>query len=56
MFKDIYNNNFSNKEDNAIKFGEMMMLLRKSVTGKEKTPNMYYIFDVLGRDKVLERL
>lgn len=56
VFKDIYNNNFANKEGNAIKFGEMMMLLRKAVTGKEKTPNLYYIFEVLGRDKVLERL
>jgi glutamyl-tRNA synthetase len=38
------------------KFGEIMMILRKKITGLEKTPNLYFIFNVLGRERVLLRL
>lgn len=64
-FKNIYNNNFVNNESNSesnnlkfadLKFGSMMMLIRRVVTGKDKTPNLYYVFEVLGREKVLDRL
>ncbi len=39
-----------------IKFGEIMMIMRKLVTKREKTPNLYFIFKALGKDKVLERV
>ncbi|MDQ5957181.1 MAG: nondiscriminating glutamyl-tRNA synthetase [Patescibacteria group bacterium] len=52
-FKNIYN---ASPFVNDIKFGDMMMSLRKSITSQEKTPNLYYIFEVLGRDRVLQRL
>jgi glutamyl-tRNA synthetase len=39
-----------------IKFGAFMMELRKGITGKERTPNMYYLFEVLGRERILKRL
>ena len=38
------------------KFSEFMMDIRIAITKKTKTPNMYYMFDVLGKEKVLERL
>lgn len=39
-----------------MKFGAFMMELRRVITGKDRTPNMYYLFEVLGREKVLSRL
>lgn len=39
-----------------MKFGAFMMEMRKALTGKERTPNMYYLFLVLGRDRILKRL
>ena len=39
-----------------IKFGAFMMELRKAITGKERTPNMYYLFEVLGKERILKRL
>ena len=38
------------------KFGAIMMLLRKSITKREKTPNLYFIFQALGKNTVLSRL
>ncbi len=52
-FKEIcINNEILNK----YKFGEIMMVLRQKITGLEKTPNLYFIFNVLGKDRVLYRL
>lgn len=53
-FKNIFENNF--KEKYNIKFGELMMMLRCEVTTKDKTPNLYYVFEVLGRARVIKRL
>ena len=53
-FKIIYEENF--KEKHNLKFGEFMMIIRKSITAKEKTPNLYYVFEVLGRERVISRL
>ena len=39
-----------------MKFGAFMMELRKAITGKERTPNMYYLFEVLGKERILKRL
>jgi glutamyl-tRNA synthetase len=48
------------KEDVAaaapdMKFGAFMMEMRKAVTGKDRTPNMYYLLNVLGKERVLKR-
>lgn len=52
-FKDICANN---EVLSKYKFGEIMMIIRKKVTGIEKTPNLYFIFNVLGKETVLSRL
>jgi glutamyl/glutaminyl-tRNA synthetase len=45
-----------NNENQNIKFGELMMIMRKLITKREKTPNLYFIFQVLGKKKVLNRI
>lgn len=38
------------------KFGEFMMDLRLALTGKKTTPNMYYLFKVMGKERVERRI
>ena len=38
------------------KFGEFMKDLRITITGEEKTPNLYFVLNVLGKDKVKQIL
>lgn len=38
------------------KFGEFMMDMRLSISKKKNTPNMYYLFKVMGKDMILGRL
>ena len=38
------------------KFGEMMGDIRISITNREKTPNLYNIFRVMGREQIIERM
>ncbi len=43
------------EEFNNIKFGEMMMIMRRLITKREKTPNLYFIFQTLGKEEILRR-
>lgn len=52
-FKEICINN---ETLSKYKFGEIMMIIRKKITSIEKTPNLYFIFNVLGKERVLARL
>ena len=64
--KMIYSDDFAENEEfkvedktgnkSAVKFGQVMMTVRKSLTTKEKTPNLYYVFEVLGKERVISRL
>ena len=54
--KEIYNKLIINSNFESLKFADFMMIIRKSVTGRERTPNMYYVMNVLGKDKVLNRI
>ena len=38
------------------KFGEMMADIRVVITNRDRTPNMYYLFRVLGKDKIIKRI
>jgi hypothetical protein len=38
------------------KFGDFIKKLRILITGEERTPNLYYILNVLGPDKVKTRM
>jgi hypothetical protein len=43
-------------QNTDVKFGEFMMIVRRLITLRSKTPNLYYIFRVLGKDKIQERV
>ncbi len=47
---------YSLETKNDLKFSDFMMTLRKQITKKEKTPNLYYIFEVLGKESIIKRL
>ncbi len=38
------------------KFGDFMKALRIILTGEERTPNLYFLFNVLGSEKVKDRI
>ncbi len=44
-------NNFAN-----MKFGEFMMIIRRLITKRERTPNLFYILKVMGKERVLIRI
>lgn len=44
------------KDNGYEKFGDFMMDLRLSITNEKRTPNMYYLFKVLGKDRVFARI
>jgi glutamyl-tRNA synthetase len=54
IFEDLQN--LENLKNRKLKFADFMMSLRLAVTAENKTPNLYYVFLVLGYSKVVQRL
>jgi glutamyl-tRNA synthetase len=59
FMKEQFNNLKEHKDEKDfknMKFGEFMMVIRRLITKRERTPNLYYILKVLGKERVMGRV